>query len=61
MVSSKSDEIIIDGRDLLTSIRIGVKMPRMFGLRMTIATWLFKLAGFVSSLNVVVEADDDEL
>uniref|UniRef100_A0A1A7GCZ4 Putative membrane protein n=1 Tax=biofilter metagenome TaxID=1070537 RepID=A0A1A7GCZ4_9ZZZZ len=61
MVSGKSDEIIIDGRDLLTSIRIGVKMPRMFGLRMTIATWLFKLAGLVSGLNVFVEADDDEL
>ncbi|KAB2781253.1 hypothetical protein [Brucella anthropi] len=60
MVSSKSDEIVIDGRDLLSSIRIGVKMPRMFGVRMTIATWLFNLAGFVGGLNVVVDADSEE-
>lgn len=60
MVSSKSDEIVIDGRDLLTRIRIGVKMPRMFGLRMTLATWLFNLAGRVSGMSVIVEVDDDD-
>ncbi len=60
MASTKTDEIIIDGRDLISSINIGVKMPRMFGLRMTIATWLFTLAGLVGGLNVVVEVDDDE-
>lgn len=60
MVSSKSDEIVIDGRDLLSSIRIGVKMPRMFGLRMTVAMWLFNLAGRVSGMSVIVEVDGDE-
>jgi uncharacterized membrane protein len=61
MASTKSDEIIIDGNDLISSIKIGVKMPRMFGLRMTVATWLFTLAGLVGGMNVVVEVDDDEL
>lgn len=31
----------------------------MFGPRMTAATWLFRLAGWVSGTNVVVEVDDD--
>lgn len=61
MASTKSDEILIDGNDLISSINIGVKMPRMFGLRMTVAMRLFKLAGQVSGMNVVVEVDDDEL
>ncbi len=60
MVSSKSDEIAIDGRDLLSSIRINVKMPRMLGVRMTIATWLFNLAGFVSGTNVVIDVNGEE-
>lgn len=60
MASNKTDEIILDGRDLISSINIGVKMPRMFGLRMTIATWLFILAGLVGGMNVVVEVDDDK-
>lgn len=52
-------EIIIDGRDLLSSLTIGIKMPPMFGPRMTVATWLFTLAGWVSGTNVVVEVDDE--
>ncbi|KAA9369552.1 hypothetical protein [Ochrobactrum quorumnocens] len=60
MASRKTDEIVLDCRELISSINIGVKMPRMFGLRMAVATWLFKLAGLVSGVNVVVEADDDE-
>jgi hypothetical protein len=52
------DEIIVDGSELLRSVRLGVRLPRMFGPRMTIATWLFSLAGFVSGANVVVEVDD---
>jgi len=60
MASSKKNEITIDGRELISSINIGVKMPRMFGLRMAVAMWLFKLAGQVSGMNVVVEVDDDE-
>jgi len=53
-----SDEITINGSDLLCSLRIGIKMPRMFGPRMTVATWLFQLAGVVSGTKVVVEVDD---
>lgn len=52
------DEIVIDGGEMLRSVRLGVRMPRMFGLRMTVATWLFLLAGLVSGTNVVVEVDD---
>ncbi|WIC84694.1 hypothetical protein [Agrobacterium tumefaciens] len=59
MMARDCDEIIVDGSDLLRRLRIGVKMPRMFGPRMTVATWLFRLAGLVSGTNVVVEVDDD--
>lgn len=52
------DEIIVDGSELMRSVRLGVRMPRMFGARMTLATWLFSLAGLVSGTNVVVEVDD---
>jgi hypothetical protein len=31
----------------------------MFGARITVATWLFRLAGLVSGTNVIVEVDDD--
>lgn len=31
----------------------------MFGPRMTVAMWLFRLAGVVSGTNVVIEVDDD--
>ncbi len=54
------NEIVIDGRDLLSSIRLGVRMPRAFGLRMWIATRLFELAGLISGATVVVEVDDDD-
>jgi len=51
-------EIAIDGNELLGSIRIGVRMPRAFGLRMWIATCFFRLAGWASGMNVVVEVGD---
>lgn len=55
------DEIIVDGRELLSSIRIGVRMPRAFGVRVAIATYLFELAGWVSGTTVEIEVDDDDL
>lgn len=53
------DEIVIDGRELVASIRIGVRLPRAFGVRMWVATRLLELAGLVSGMNVVVEVDGD--
>lgn len=53
------NEIIIEGDDLLRSLRIGIRMPRLFGIRMTVATWLFNLAGWISGTNVVVEIDNE--
>lgn len=53
------DEIVIDGRELLSSIKVGIRMPRAFGLRMWAATWLFQLAGWVSGTTVVIEVDDE--
>ena len=52
-------EIIVDGSELLCRLRIRMKMPRLFGPRMTVAMWLFQFAGLVSGLNVVVEVDDE--
>ena len=48
------DEIVIDGRELVASIRIGVRLPRAFGVRMWVATRLLVLAGLVRGTNVVV-------
>jgi hypothetical protein len=61
MMAKDAGEIIIDGKELLRSVRIGIRMPRLFGPRMTAATWLFQLAGWVSGTNVVIviEVDDD--
>lgn len=59
MMARDCGEIIVDGSDLLRRLRIGVKMPRMFGPRITVATWLFRWSGLVSGTNVVVEVDDD--
>ncbi|MCP8894285.1 hypothetical protein KYK29_05035 [Shinella daejeonensis] len=52
-------EIVIDGRELMESIRIGVRMPRLFGLRMWMATKLFMLAGWMSGANVVIEGAEE--
>ena len=59
-MACSAGEITVDGSELLSSIRIGVRMPRMFGLRMWVATRLFELAGLVSGMNVVVEIDDED-
>lgn len=58
-MARSAGEITIDGGDLMASIRIGIRMPRAFGLRMWIATRLFELAGWVSGTNVVVEIDEE--
>jgi len=57
-MARNAGEIVIDGRDLMAILRINVRMPRAFGIRMTIATWLFTLAGWVSGANVLVEVDE---
>ncbi|PWJ73841.1 hypothetical protein C7441_12524 [Pseudaminobacter salicylatoxidans] len=59
-MARSAGEIVIDGRDLMESIRIGVRMPRLFGVRIWIATRLFELAGLVTGWNVVVEVEGDE-
>lgn len=59
-MTRSAGEIIIDGRELMESIRIGVRMPRLFGARIWIATRLFELAGLVTGWNVVVEIEGDE-
>lgn len=54
------DEITIDGNELLTAIRLRVRMPRLFGLRLWLTTRLFGLAELVSGMTVVVEVNDDD-
>ena len=58
-MAKNAGEIVINGDELLHSLRIGIRMPRLFAPRMTVATWLFRLAGWVSGTNVVVEVDED--
>jgi hypothetical protein len=57
-MAKDAGEIIVDGSELLHSLRIGIRMPRLFAPRMTVATWLFQLAGLVSGTNVVIEVDE---
>ena len=57
---TSSNEIVVDGRELLNSVKIGVRMPRMFGLRMWLATKLFELAAAVTGFNVVIEVDEED-
>ncbi len=58
-IDMSQDQITIEGSDLLRAIKIGIRMPRMLGPRFWIAIQLFRLAGWVSGTNVVVEVDDD--
>lgn len=58
-MARSTGEITIDGSELMSSIRIGVRMPRLFGPRMWVATRLFELAGWVSGTSVVVEVEDE--
>jgi hypothetical protein len=58
-MTRSAGEITVDGTELLSSIRIGIRMPRLFGLRLWVATKLFSLAGIISGTNVVIEVDDD--
>jgi hypothetical protein len=51
-------EITVDANKLMANIRVTVRMPRLFGVRIWLATLLFELAGLISGLNVVVEFDD---
>ena len=53
------DEIILDGRDLMRSITLGVRLPRAFGFRMWLGTKLFELAGVVTGTTVLIEFDDE--
>ncbi len=53
--------IAIDGRELLSSIRIAVRMPRMLGPRMWLATKLFALAGLACGMNVAVDLDGEDV
>ena len=54
-------KIEIAASDLMAELRISVRLPRLFSLRMTIAASLFRLAGWVSGTNVVVEVSDATL
>lgn len=53
-------EITINGSELLRNIRINIRWPRAFGLRMWIAGRLFVLAGKISGTSVVVEVEGDD-
>lgn len=59
-MARNAGEITIDGRELMSMIRITFHLPRAFGLRMTVARWLFRLGGWVSGATVVIDVDDDE-
>jgi hypothetical protein len=54
------NEIVVDGRELMSTVTLSVRMPRLFGLRMWLATKLFELAATVTGFNVVIEVDDED-
>ncbi|EPE95723.1 hypothetical protein [Rhizobium grahamii] len=57
-MAKDAGEIIVDGSELLRTLRIGVRLPKGFALRMWMATKLFELAGTISGTTVVIEVDD---
>ncbi|PWJ75274.1 hypothetical protein C7441_12157 [Pseudaminobacter salicylatoxidans] len=59
-MARNAGEIVIDGRELMSSLTVSIRMSRMFGVRIWIATRLFELAGLVTGWNVVVEIEGDE-
>lgn len=60
MMARRAGEITIDGRELLSSVTIGVRMPRLFGVRMWGATRLFELGAWMSGMNVAIDIEGDE-
>ena len=52
-------EIVVDGREMLRTVRLKVRMPRAFGLRVWLGTWLFELADLVIGMAVMIEVDDE--
>ena len=59
-MARSAGEVTIDGRELLSSVRITVRWPRALGLRMWIATRLFLLGGWMSGTSVMIEIEGDE-
>jgi hypothetical protein len=58
-MTRNAGEITIDGRELVSVIKMNIRMPRLFWFRMYAATRLFTLAGWITGMNVVVEVDDE--
>lgn len=52
-------EIVIDGRELRSSLIVTIRMPRLFGLRLWVAAKLVSLAGVVSGTRITVELDEE--
>jgi len=52
--------LTVDGRELMSSITLRVRMPRALGLRLWLACKLFHLAGWVSGTTVTVEMEDQD-
>ena len=60
-MACNAGEIEIAASDLLADLHISVRLPRLFSLRLAVAARLFRLAGWVSGTNVVVELIDSTL
>jgi len=57
-----SNEMTVEGKELLSSLRIKIRWPRTFGVRMRVTAALLWLAGCISPIAIdakVVEADGD--
>lgn len=52
-------EMTVDGRDLMQSVTIKVRMPRALGLRIWMASKLLGLSGWVSGVSMVIEMDEE--
>lgn len=64
---ARMDTITVDGREVMQTIRLELRLPRAFGLRMKLAALCARAAGWLSGTQVSVvvdgrdrEADEDE-
>jgi hypothetical protein len=54
------DQVTVDSFELVRSIKINVRMPRLFGARLWVAAQLFRFASWVSGMGTVIEIDDEK-
>lgn len=59
---ARLDTITVDGREVMQSVRLELKLPRAFGVRMRLAALCARAAGWLAGtqMHVVVDGEAEE-